>query len=77
MGMFDYVNYKADCRKCGKPLNDFQSKSAHDGEDLMRTLEPKDVSNFYTNCEKCNTWNDFKVIPQSMEVVHTDEDFII
>jgi len=71
MGMFDYVKYKANCRKCGEPLSDFQSTSALDGEDLMRMLKPKDVGNFYTNCDKCDTWNEFKVVPQSIKIVHT------
>lgn len=74
MGMFDYVKYKADCIKCGKPLkDDFQSKSALDEESLLRTLEPKDVERFYTNCEHCGTWNNFKVIP--MKIIQTDRNY--
>lgn len=75
MGMFDYVRYEADCRKCGKPLNDFQSKSAHDQECLMRILEPKDVGDFYTNCRNCDTWNKFEVQPMEIKIIQTDKDF--
>lgn len=76
MGMFDYVKYKANCRKCKKPLSDFQSKSANDGEDLMRELEPEDVGNFYTNCEVCDTWNHFEVKPKNgIKIIHTNQDF--
>lgn len=60
--MFDYVKYKANCRKCGEPLDNFQSK---DGECLLETIEPKDVKRFYTDCDKCGTWNEFEVTPKN------------
>jgi hypothetical protein len=58
MGMFDYVNYQADCDKCGQPLSDFQSK---DGPCELGFLAASDVDYFYTSCSKCRTWHDFKV----------------
>lgn len=58
MGMFDFINYKANCENCGKELTEFQSK---DGECLMRTLQPKDVDSFYSICDNCNAWHDFEV----------------
>lgn len=71
MGMFDYVKYEANCRKCGELLKEFQSK---DGDCMMETLEPKDVQRFYTNCDACDTWNEFKVEP--VKIIHTDEDLL-
>jgi len=58
MGMFDNVIYKANCKRCGKPLGDFQTK---DGDCVLEDLTPDKISNFYTSCDSCNAWNDFKV----------------
>ncbi len=58
MGMYDYVEYEAKCKKCGEPLEGFQSK---DAECLLETVLPKDVKDFYTTCEACGQWNEFKV----------------
>ena len=68
--MFDYVKYKAPCKKCGHVLTGWQSK---DGECLMNEVEPKDVRRFYDNCPKCKTWNEYKVIPQSIKIVGVKE----
>lgn len=51
MGMYDYVNFKSKCPKCSEVVTGFQSQ---DGPCEMKTLEYKDVDNFYTNCDKCN-----------------------
>lgn len=62
MGMFDYVKYEAPCFHCGEPLTEWQTKSAKDGEDLMRNLEISDVAaNFYENCDKCDAWNEYDI----------------
>ena len=62
MGMFDYVKYEADCFLCGQPIKEWQTKSAKDGEDLMRQLEVKDVAeNFYDICPHCGAWNEYDV----------------
>ena len=58
MGMFDYIRYDADCKECGAPLGDFQSK---DHDCLLNKLEPSQVDNFYTNCKECGTWHNFEV----------------
>ena len=58
MGMFDWIKYEAKCEKCGEQLKGFQSK---DGPCELLKLEPKDVINFYTSCDKCNAWHDFTV----------------
>jgi hypothetical protein len=56
MGMFDYVNFKMPCPKCGTELNDFQSKDL--GCD-MKTVEPDALVCFYDQCMKCRTWVEF------------------
>lgn len=56
MGMFDYVKFKDDCQKCGKPLDGFQSK---DGPRLLIKLDYWEVDNFYTGCRSCNTWVEY------------------
>lgn len=70
--MFDYVDYKTLCPKCGTDVGDFQSK---DGPCTMNTLEPKDVRHFYSSCNSCHTWIDVEVIPHFYELkVTTTED---
>lgn len=69
MGMFDYIKYKAPCRKCGFILTEWQSK---DGECELATLEPSQVETFYGICPQCETWNRYKVIPLSIEIVNED-----
>ena len=55
--MFDNIKTpKIKCFQCGTGINDWQSK---DGECRMTTLNFKAVDNFYTNCPKCRTWNEY------------------
>ena len=56
MGMFDHVNFKMKCPKCGTELNNFQSK---DGPCVLATLEISDVWNLYDSCAKCGAWVEF------------------
>ena len=56
--MFDYIEYEANCKNCGSPLDGFQSK---DNVCELKTLTPCDVDSFYTNCDLCDTWHDFYV----------------
>ena len=58
MGMFDYINHKMKCPKCGANVSDFQSK---DGSCTMNTLEYWEVDNFYTLCDNCDTWIEFNL----------------
>lgn len=60
MGMFDYVNYEAPCRKCGHILtvDNFQTKDHHQ---LLAVVKPKKIKNFYTSCPQCRTWNEYTV----------------
>jgi len=58
MGMFDHINYEAKCENCGAELKHFQSK---DGPCELKHLPPDAVDYFYTSCDECKTWHDFKV----------------
>ncbi len=75
MGIFNYVDYKADCWKCGKLLKDFQTK---DGEITMDLVIPKQIGygKFYTMCSnrKCRAWNEFNVIPKGVEVIFNEKE---
>ena len=55
MGMFDYVQYEAPCKKCGYILTEWQSK---DGDCTLDTIQPEEVENLYTSCPECKTWNE-------------------
>lgn len=64
MGYFDYVNVKEiKCRKCGAELSDWQSK---DADCRLETVELREVDNFYTDCRKCGTWNEYNRDRSSM-----------
>ncbi len=51
MGMFDHVEYEADCPSCSMPLTDWQSK---EGNCILDILQPFDVTEFHTFCTSCN-----------------------
>jgi uncharacterized protein with PIN domain len=51
MGMYDSVAFSMKCPKCGKELNNFQSKS---GNCILAVLEYWQVDNFYDYCFHCN-----------------------
>jgi hypothetical protein len=50
MGMFDSVNFSTPCPSCGAIVDGFQSK---DGPCELLTLEPEQVSTFYSHCRSC------------------------
>lgn len=56
MGMFDYINFTCACPNCGEPVKGFQSK---DAGCEMETIPYWEVDNFYTNCDKCDTWIEY------------------
>jgi len=60
MGMFDYVDYECVCPVCHSKVEGFQSK---DHDCTLATLDPCQVSNFYSSCDKCGCWIDFKGKP--------------
>lgn len=57
MGMFDYVDFETTCPNCGKPLTGFQSK---DLSCVLETVKPENVNFFYTSCDNCDTWVEFR-----------------
>lgn len=67
MGMFDYIKYEANCRRCGEPLKEFQSKS---GDSALQEITPAELYKqsplravtFYDYCEHCGWYNEFAVI---------------
>lgn len=56
MGMFDHVDFEMDCPKCGRKMNNFQSK---DGECYFNRVKITEVNNFYDSCKHCNAWVEF------------------
>lgn len=60
MGMFDEVNFKMGCPKCGKPVSGFQTK---DLDCTMDMVEPDAIRNFYSSCRECGTWIEFSRVP--------------
>lgn len=72
MGMFDYVSFKDNCKRCGAELKDFQTK---DTECLLETVHPSETRRFYTSCDKCDLWHEFKIVVKDYQVVCTTRDF--
>ena len=73
MGMFDWVNYpEKPCWKCRTLVSGWQSK---DAECNLNTIEPAKVQRFYTSCDSCGAWNEYKVIAKEVQVEedHGDE----
>lgn len=60
MGMYDEIDYECECPFCGSLLKGFQSK---DGPCDFLTLKPEEVRRFYTSCDNCGKWVEYKVIP--------------
>src|SRR5947209_9516122 len=57
MGLFDYVNFECDCPGCGAKLKGFQTK---DRACVLDTLMPWEVDCFYTSCDNCGLWVEFR-----------------
>ena len=55
--MFDNIEYECDCPTCGQRVTDFQSK---DGDCALDNLKPEQVTTWYSSCDKCRTWIEFK-----------------
>jgi hypothetical protein len=53
MGMFDYVDYKANCPICNAEITNWQTKEA---QCHMDTIEPWRVTGFHAYCRECNSW---------------------
>ena len=66
MGMFDWINIKLPCPKCGREIEGFQSK---DGECLLDCLEFWKVDNFYSHCDYCGTIVDYTLNEYTREKI--------
>ena len=58
MGMFDWINFEMYCPICGNKVIGFQSKSANCN---LEYLDFWQVDNFYSSCEQCGTWIEFRL----------------
>lgn len=70
MSMFDWVDYEETC-SCGEVIEGFQSK---DGECQMVTYKPWNVRSFYSNCDKCDKWVEYRF--KGKKVGKADEEFL-
>lgn len=61
MGIFNYVDFKCKCPKCGETVADFQTK---DGDLFLDTVNYGEVHNFYSSCDKCRVWIEFNLNPK-------------
>ena len=70
MGMFDTVEYEADCPECGTRVFDWQSK---DGPCAFEVLRPEQVRGFHTVCPKCKAWLEgaVKVLKYRIDITAT------
>ena len=60
MGMYDYVSVPPElneCPSCGCLLNGWQSK---DGDCTLSTISYATVNCFYTSCDACSAWVEYK-----------------
>lgn len=56
MGMYDYVDVKMPCHKCGRLLENFQTK---DRECNLGMVKIGSIHNFYGICDMCGAWNEY------------------
>jgi hypothetical protein len=70
MGMYDYVDYAADCSVCASPLSNFQSK---DADCRLNVVSPAKVHRFYAHCKACGAWNEFRVVVSGYTVERSEK----
>jgi len=70
MGMYDWVEYSCKCPKCGTKVDGFQTKS---GPSMLKVLKVGEVDNFYSSCEKCGTWVEYTLKPDSKHLYSIDD----
>ena len=56
MGMFDYVDFECICPVCLNHVTGFQTKDKYN---VLETVKPQELCNFYTTCDKCGSWIEF------------------
>ena len=71
--MFDHIKFETDCPCCGNPVTGFQSK---DGPCELKTLNYKDVDNFYAICDYCSTWIEYVRVKEKPDVPIDDYSMI-
>lgn len=72
MGMYDHVIFKDKCPKCGHEMEDFQTKER---DCVMANLTPHQVTIFYTFCEDCGMWFNYRVEPkEGIVIIRKSED---
>lgn len=73
MGMFDWIDIKLPCPKCGREIGGFQSK---DGERMLECLEFWKVDNFYSYCNHCKAMLDYALKEDTKEKIRESIDNI-
>ena len=59
MGMFNYVDFRCFCPRCGEPVDGFQTKSSKTYL-YCSTVSPEECDDFYSECRKCGLWIEFE-----------------
>jgi hypothetical protein len=65
MGLYDNVNFRMDCPRCGTLVEGFQTK---DGDVWLNTVEPEAVLTFYSICDTCKQWIELTRLPELSSV---------
>ena len=66
MGMYDEINVDIKCPKCGSNEMNWQSKDYMCGLDM---IDPDKVQEFYTYCDKCDTFTTYRRGAENDEAV--------
>lgn len=72
MGLYNYVNYPAKCRKCGKEINDWQTKDDKIHDLALIPVPVEDVDEFHDSCFCCGAWNEFQRIDGELFLINCD-----
>jgi NMD protein affecting ribosome stability and mRNA decay len=68
MEMFDWVKFRVPCPKCGREVENFQSK---DGDCLLEELDFWQVDNFYSYCDNCEATINYTLNNDIREKIRT------
>lgn len=56
MGLFNTVIFPIKCPRCGRTIEDFQTKDDSHDTLFMDTVDFRTVREFHTFCTECDTW---------------------
>lgn len=73
MGVYNYVKFKARCRKCGCEINSWQTKDNNKYDLCFFNVPHDEVGEFYTICENCDTWNEYRWVDGKLILIDCDE----